>query len=243
MGWLDQNMHIRATRKAKRLGREKVDPKRTSNILLDRGSIWIGVMMVALLIVGSNNARGPCTRCWHGTAGAGKPLRRCNHRSWDLIRMLRAHSPLPGGHFGLSPDPSAAQPGIRVAVSPAIHSPLDQSTLSSQAWIELREGPANRVTLGLVAESISLVLFLRHASSGVNAVLRFELRTECVHTDRFDVATNRVLHLDSISRVLERDPLHSVVILSNHQGSRGRDGPGSGVGGCGGGCLSRRRIA
>lgn len=65
-----------------------------------------------------------------------------------------------------------------------------------------------------------------------------------VRVDGLDITTNRVLHLDPVARVFERDPLHSVLILSNHQWSCGRDGARSGIGvysrGCAGGCRERR---
>lgn len=56
---------------------------------------------------------------WSGSAGTGQ---RC---------LLSGIGGLPAGQFGHPPDPPAAQPGILVAVPPAIHRPLDQASFSS----------------------------------------------------------------------------------------------------------------
>jgi hypothetical protein len=112
---------------------------------------------------------------------------------------------------------SASKSWVLVAVSPAVHRALDQSTLASQAWVELCKRPADCVTLRLVHQAVTAVLVFRTAGARVHAVLRLELGAECFHIDRLHVTTNSVLHLDTISRVFERNPLYTISVLSHNE--------------------------
>lgn len=131
--------------------------------------------------------------------------------------------------FGHPPHSSAAEARVLVTVSPAIHRALDEAALASEAGVELSQSPAHRVALGFVVQSVAFVLVLGAARPRVNAILRLELLRETVHVHRFHVAPDGVLHLDSVSRVLESDPLHAVLVLPNNEGSRGGNGARRGV--------------
>ena len=102
-----------------------------------------------------------------------------------------------------------------VAISPAVHSSLDQASLGTQARIQLCESPADCVAFRLVIQPIPLVLVLAATSSGVDAILGLELCAQALYVDRFHITTDRVLHLNTISRVFESNPLHTVPILSH----------------------------
>jgi hypothetical protein len=79
-------------------------------------------------------------------------------------------------------------------------------------------------------QAVAFVLVFGAARAGVNAVLGLEVLGQLVDVDRLDIAADGVLHLNAIARVLERDPLHSILILSNDKRSCGRDRTGRGVG-------------
>lgn len=119
---------------------------------------------------------------------------------------------------------STPQSRILVAVAPTVHSPLNQSSLAAKARIQICQGPTNCVALVLVNQAVSTLLFFAAASSWVHAVLSLELCAEGLNVDRLDVASDGVLHLDTIARVFERDPLNTIVVLTNNEwsGSRNR---------------------
>lgn len=144
--------------------------------------------------------------------------------------MRAALDRFPGVHLGHSADSAASEPGVLVAVAPTVHSTLDETSLATQRRVELGESPSNRVTFRLVYLAIAAVLILGAAGSGVNTVLRLELGRELIRVDRLDIATDGVLHLDAVARVLERDPLHSVLVLSDDQRCGGGDRAGRRVG-------------
>jgi hypothetical protein len=64
-------------------------------------------------------------------------------------------------------------------------------------------------------QTVSLVLVFGAARARVHAIFSLEVLGQLVDVDRLDIAADRVLHLDTIARVLERDPLHSILVLSN----------------------------
>lgn len=173
-----------------------------------------------------------CMSCGHG-CGSGRET------SWstgarhvgagmrsalDLLLLLAAV------HLGHTADSSASEPGILVAVAPAVHGALDQTSLAPQGDVELRQGPADPVAVGLVDETVSAVLVLGAARSGVDAVLLLELGGELVDVDRLDIAADRVLHLDPVSRVLKGNPLDTVAVLPYDEGRRRGDGAGGSIG-------------
>lgn len=117
-----------------------------------------------------------------------------------------------------------------VAVPPAVDRSLDQATLSSQRRVEIRESPAHRVTLGLVDQPVPPVLVLAATGARVDTVLRLEFLVEVVHVDGFNIAPDRVFHLDAIAGVFKGNPLDAVVVLPDDKRSRGRDWTGCGTG-------------
>jgi hypothetical protein len=127
------------------------------------------------------------------------------------------------------PNPSATQAGVLIAVPPAIYSPLNEPTLTTKARIKLSQGPANRITLALVVQAVALILILGAARPRIHAILRLEILGEAVHVDRFNIASDRILHLDPVSRVLERNPLDAVLILTNDEWRGGGNGSRRGV--------------
>lgn len=112
---------------------------------------------------------------------------------------------------------SAPQARILVAVTPTVYRALNETPLSSQARIEMSQSPPDRVAFRLVVQSVALVLIFRTASAGIYAVLRLEVLGKCVGVYRLDIASDGVLHLDAISRVLESNPLNTVLILPNNE--------------------------
>lgn len=104
-----------------------------------------------------------------------------------------------------------------VAIPPAIDGSLDEPTLASQLGVQFSQRPANGIAFGLVDQPVSPVLVFAAACSWVDAVLGLEFLAQVVHVDGLDVAADRVFHLDSISGVLEGDPLYSVTILPHDE--------------------------
>ena len=132
-------------------------------------------------------------------------------------------------HLGHAADASTPQPRVLVAVAPAVHGPLDQASLAPERRVQLRERPSDRVALGLVLQTVAAVLVLRAAGARIDAVFRLELGRQLLRVHRLDVASDGVLHLDAIARVLERDPLDAVLVLPDHQGRGGGDWAGCSV--------------
>jgi hypothetical protein len=147
----------------------------------------------------------------------------------------------PRGHLGHSSHATTPKSRVLVAIPPAVDSSLDKTTLSAQARIELCKCPANSVALGLVVETVALVLVLGAASTRVHTVLSLEVLRKLVNIDRLDVAANSVLHLDPVTGVLKCDPLNTILVLSNNQRSGRRNGTrgsvGVDVGSSGGTCV------
>jgi hypothetical protein len=133
--------------------------------------------------------------------------------------MLRRIHRFPAGDLRHPPHTSAPKTWILVAIPPAVYCPLNEATLSSQTWIELSQRPTYRITFSLVVQAISLILILRAAGSWVNAVLSLEVWRKRVCVYRFNVTANRVLHLNPISRVLKRNPLNTILVLSDDEWS------------------------
>lgn len=94
---------------------------------------------------------------------------------------------------------TTAQSGVLVTVAPAVDGALDETALASQGGVELCEGPAYGVALGLVDESVAAVLVLAAACARVHAVLGLEVLVESVDVDGFHVAADGVFHFDAVS--------------------------------------------
>ena len=125
-------------------------------------------------------------------------------------------------HLGHPAHSSASESRILITVSPAVYRSLNQSSLATEGHVQLSKSPTNTVAVRLIHQTVSTILILGAAGSRINTILLFELRAELFNIDRLNIATDGILHLDPVSRVLERDPLNTIAILSNHQwGSRG----------------------
>ena len=130
---------------------------------------------------------------------------------------------LPGGHLGHSPHASAPQPRVLVAVPPAVDCALNETTLPSQARIQLCQCPANGIALRFVVQPVAFVLVFRTARTRVHAVLRLEVLGKLIDVDRLYITPNRVLHLHSVARVLKSNPLHAVLVLPYDKRGSGRN--------------------
>jgi len=167
---------------------------------------------------------------WKPSAGRTlRPLQRAG--GWSHLRGFS------GVYLRHSTHASAPQPDVLVAVSPAVDGALNETPFLAQIGIQLREGPSDGIALAFVMQAVAFILFLVATRAWVHAVVRFELGAELFDIYRLDIATDGVLHLDAVSGVLERDPLHPVVVLPNNEG-RGR---GDRAGSCGG-IRTRRGI-
>jgi hypothetical protein len=100
--------------------------------------------------------------------------------------------------LGQATNATTAKARVLVAVSPAIHSSLDQTALAPQREVQLCQSPSYTVAVRLVHQPVSTVLLLGATSPGVDAVLLLKLWAELVNVDRLDVAADGVLHLDPI---------------------------------------------
>jgi hypothetical protein len=84
-------------------------------------------------------------------------------------------------NLGHSPDTSASQTRILVAVSPTVHRSLNQSSLAAKARVQLSQSPAHRVALSLVNKTVASILIFATASSWIDTILRFEFGIELVY--------------------------------------------------------------
>ena len=197
-----------------------ISVKHTANILRTARYTSIRMSMVMMQLGAS-----------HADRARLRPLRGCSHRirtrshpcsatrtawaTWtSQVGGMTCLHLLAIVDFGHSPNPSTTQSRILVAISPAIHCSLDQSSLSAQAWIQLRKCPAHRVAFRLINKAIATVLILLTAGPRIHTILGFEFGTQTVHIDGFHIASDGVFHLYSISRVLESDPLDPIVVLT-----------------------------
>ena len=117
-----------------------------------------------------------------------------------------------------------------IAVAPAVDGSLNQATLAAQTRVQLRKCPANGVALGFVMQSVALVLVLVAASTGVNAVLRFEILSKFIDVDRLNITADGILHLHPVAAVLKGDPLHAILILPYYQRRSCRNGTRGSIG-------------
>ena len=127
--------------------------------------------------------------------------------------------------LGLPSDPSAAKSRVLIAVPPAIDRALDQATFPPQARVQFCKSPADRVAFCFVVEAIPLVVLLSTTSPRINTILVLEFGAERIHVHRLHITSDGILTLDSVPRILKRNPLHTITVLPHHQ--RGRGGNGS----------------
>lgn len=132
-------------------------------------------------------------------------------------------------HLGHAAHAPAAQSGILVAVPPTVDCSLNQTSLAAQGRVQLCKRPSDSVALRLILQPVSPILILGAACPRVNTVLSLELGRELIRVDRLHIASDRVLHLDTVPGIFERDPLNAVSILTNHEGSCGGNRPWSSI--------------
>lgn len=144
--------------------------KHTADILISSGRTTL-VVMVMVVHRRAAHAHGWRTRGASqtgriGHSGSPRSLRARAHIGW----MPRGHLLVAGVDLGLPPDASASKTHVRVAVPPAVHSPLDKTALSTQTRVQLCKGPAHHVTLGLVVEAVALVIVFAAVRTRIHAV-------------------------------------------------------------------------
>jgi hypothetical protein len=199
-------------------------------------SSWaIGILMSASMVVHGLShvahagfAHGLGVVLWHSS--------RCRGHAGGCGWSWQVGSRLTGGrglsaavNLGHTTDSAASKAGVLVAVTPAVHSSLDEASLSAKRRVELSKSPSDAVAVGLVNEAITAVLVLCAARARIHAVLLLEFLRQVVCVHRLDITPYSVLHLNAVARVLESDPLHSIAVLSYDERSRGRDRSGGSV--------------
>ena len=198
--------------------------KHTANIVRTTGGASIGMGVVVVQLRSSHADVGrlwSLVRCSHRVGVGGDPCRSsCTAWTSQVVRLSGGNL-LSVVDFGHPSDTTAAQPRILVAVPPAVHRSLNESSLSSQTGIQLGQSPSDRVAFGFVDQSVASILILGAACARIHTILRLEIRRQRVHVHRLHVTSNRVLHFHPIPRVLESYPLDSVVVLAHHQRRRG----------------------
>ena len=120
-------------------------------------------------------------------------------------------------HLSQTTNPTTLQIPIPVGISPAIDGALDEPSFGAQRRVQIRQRPAHLVALGLIVETVALVLIPVAVGARVDAVLLLELPVQDVHVDRLDVAPDLVREFHPVARVLEGDPLDAVPVLANDQ--------------------------
>lgn len=127
---------------------------------------------------------------WHPCWTTGASHVRC------VSRRLNSFAIVDLGH---SSNTSAPQSWVLVAVAPTVNSSLNETSLSAQTRIQFSQSPSNSVALSLIYQAVSTVLILTAAGSGINTVLGLEFWAQRINIDRFDVASDSVLHLDAVA--------------------------------------------
>ena len=109
--------------------------------------------------------------CWHPWWSA-----RASH-----VRRMRSLSSFSSANLCHSANASTSQPRILIAISPTVHSSLNQTSLAAKTRVQFGQSPPDGVTFSLVHQSISAVLVLVAASARIHAILSLELGVEMVH--------------------------------------------------------------
>jgi hypothetical protein len=138
----------------------------------------------------SRSAWTHVSRWWHPCWTTGASHVRC------VSRRLNSFAIVDLGH---SSNTSAPQSWVLVAVAPTVNSSLNETSLSAQTRIQFSQSPSNSVALSLIYQAVSTVLILTAAGSGINTVLGLEFWAQRINIDRFDVASDSVLHLDAVA--------------------------------------------
>lgn len=134
-------------------------------------------------------------------------------REWRACRQCV----FPGIHLGHSANASTPQPSVRVTVPPTVDGALNEATLFAQWRIQLSQCPTHSITFRFIRETVAAIMLSVHACSWVYAIRVFEFLAERIRVDRLNIASYGVLHLHSVARVLECDPLYPVTILADDE--------------------------
>ena len=121
--------------------------------------------------------------------------------------------------FGHSAHTSTPQSRILVAISPTVHSSLNQATLSAKTGVQFSQSPTDCVAFSLINQTVASVLILAATRSRINAILGFEFGTQRIYVHRFNITPDSVFHLHAIARIFKSDPLNTVIVLSHNQWS------------------------
>ena len=172
------------------------------------------MVMVHLRTTESHLTRSPTSRGSHTTVRAMK-----SSTAWHTTGTHWASRDrlIPRIHLSLPPHASTPQADILVAVSPTINGPLNQTSFSTEALVELSKSPSDSIALGLVVQPVSTIIFLSATCSRIDTILRLEFSTEFFHIHRLNVTTDRIFQLDAITGVFESNPLNAIVILLYNQ--------------------------
>lgn len=106
-----------------------------------------------------------------------------------------------------------------VTVAPAVYRALNETTLSTETWVQLCQRPSNSVALSLIVKAVALVLIFGAAGARVDTVLGFEVLGKLVNIDGLNITADGVLHLHPVARILESNPLNPVLVLSYNKRS------------------------
>lgn len=153
--------------------------KHTATIVRTSWSTSIRMSMVVVKLWPSHAAQ---TRLPHVTSIPPRThTARWRHpcsATWTRhMRMSSGLNLLSSIDFGHSAHSPAPQSWILIAISPAIHGSLNQSSFPPKTRIQFCQSPTDCVTLSLIDEAIASVLVFSAACTRVDAVLGFELRT------------------------------------------------------------------
>jgi hypothetical protein len=161
-----------------------------------------------------------------------------------MTTMLCCVHSFPTGDLCHPPHSSTPQSRILVAIPPTVYCSLNETTLASQTWIQLSQRPTHSIAFSLIVQPIALVLILWAACSWIHAILSLEVLRKRVGIYRFNITADSILHLDTVSGVLECDPLHTILVLSHNEWSRRGNRTRGGIGidtGTSGGALVHAR--
>ena len=122
----------------------------------------------------SRSARANASRWWHPCWTTGASHVR------GMRRRLNCFAVVDLGH---SSNTSTPQSWVLVAIAPTVNSSLNKTSLSTKARIQLGQSPTNSVALSFVHQTVSTVLVLATASSGVNAILSLEFWAQSINID------------------------------------------------------------
>ena len=190
--------------------------KHTANFLI-RTTIRLVVMMHLRRAHRHGTQIRAGNRSWHSTHARTRRTRRSRWADRALLRHMSrlSRDRLSSVNLSHTADTSAAQSRVLIAVTPAVDSTLDQSTLAPQSRIQFCQCPADGIAFCFVDQSVPAILVLTATGARVHAVLGLEFLRERVHDDGFHVTPDGVFHFHPVSGIFEGDPLHAVAVLSH----------------------------